>query len=488
MSLDFTLPFQTCLETYHYKYLALYHAFRIAIYDGTLRAGTKLPSSRELAKLYGLSRGSVGQTYEMLMADGYVRSEVGRGTFVTENASSASPNKTAAELTLSAWGERMMKPDSNVIIADDWLQESTKISFIASGASMDHFPYLEWKSALSYAAKEIHLEGQQGHNPAGDYKLRETIASHLRRSRGINAEADQVVLFSGSMQAIALLCQLLLGAGDQAVVEEPGYHGIRRAIYAFGAKAIPAQVNEQGIMPADWEAKVLFVTTSRQFPTGAVLSLQRRRELLAWARRKNAVIIEDDYDSEFRWGGRPIEPLKALDEEDRVIYIGTFSKTMFTDLRIGYAVLPRSLIRPVYLAKGLYDPLPPALLEQRALARFMSRGEYERHLRRMRRVYGARHDLFCTLMKKYASDLFTLLPADAGLHVYTKWRRSAEEYAAFRAAAKQRGLVWRDASLYHTKPAPPAACFNFAHLSEDQIKEGVHLLRQAWQDVQDLAN
>lgn len=479
--MDFILPLEGHSKIHRYKYLALYHALREAIHEGTLSGGTRLPSTRELAQLYGLSRGSVSQAYDMLHGDGYIHSVLGSGTYVSNTVSSIieEPCETAA-IELSAWGHTVMGMPK---MEREWKSMENRISFCDAGPSLDLFPLAEWKSAIAAAVREELDSSHSLEDAAGDIELREAIAAHLRRSRGIAADAEQICLFNGSMQALVLLAQLLLEPGQPAVLENPCYTGISRAVAACGAIAVAAPVDGDGIVPRDWDARLLFVTPGRQYPTGAVLSPARRRELLAWAARRNAVIIEDDYDSEFRFAGRPLEPLKALDREERVVYVGSFSKTMFAALRIGYAVLPPSLVEPMARAKALYEPVSPARLEQRALARFMRRGEYARHLRRMRRYYGDKHKWLRASMQKHAGGLFDLQPSDAGLHVYARWRGSAEDYELFRAAAFADGVQFRDASAYQLSIGAPAACFCFAHLDQEQITEGIQRMANVWKVV-----
>ncbi|WP_379159258.1 PLP-dependent aminotransferase family protein [Paenibacillus sp. sgz5001063] len=551
--MNFTLPYDQYLTVHRYKYLALYHALRAAILGGTLPGGTRLPSTRKLAELYLISRGSASQVYDMLLADGYIRTETGRGTYVADDsfyplegerekadqeiygdvvvgaaraeysgdadvgagvgtrmdesvsAGSGSGSETDARadagasagidigpetdvgvpccgsgIPLSRWGQRLM--ERKVLIYER--EEADIVSFRSRGMLMEHFPYEEWRSALKYAGGKSggRLEGYCP--PQGEESLRRSIAAHLRVTRGIRAEAEQIVLFNGSMQGIVLLTQLLLEPGSPAVAEDPGFHGIRRAVEITGGKLLLGEVDGSGLVPQDWAARLLFVTPSRQFPTGAVLPLDRRRRLLEWARRQDALIVEDDYDSEFRWGGRPIEPLKALDREERVVYMGSFSNSMFSGLRLGYAVLPPLLIQPVTAAKALYEPLPGGLLEQRALARFMQTGGYSRHLRRMTRLYGERARLLRSLLSGRLGLLFEPLPGDAGLHIYARWRRSSAEFAAFRAAALRHGTDFRDAALYQAAAGAPAACFSFAHLNGEQLVDGVNRLLLAWADVQ----
>ncbi len=495
--MNFSIPLETQGRKYRYKYEALYHAIRAAILDGTLREGTRLPSSRDLAAAYGLSRGSVAHAYDLLHAEGYVRSVLGSGTFVTRAEPRRTlPGRAAAAIPLSPWGQRVMEPAGppEALAASappHGPDPAGTISFKDAGPPAAGFPQAAWKSALAWAARERAAApaapGAAGAaEAAGDPELRAAIAAHLRRSRGIAAEAEQICLFQGSMQAIMLLTQLLLGEGEPAVLEDPCYHGISRAVAACGGVAVPAPVDGDGIIPRDWDARVLYVTPGRQFPTGAVLSPARRQELLAWAAKRNAVIVEDDYDTEFRWRGRPLEPLKALDREDRVVYIGSFSKTMFASLRIGYAVLPRGLVGPAVRAKALYEPVSPARLEQRALACFMRRGDYERHLRRMRRIYSAKHELFRQTLAEVIPELFGLRMAEAGLLVYADWKQSPPEYRAFREAARRRGVTFRDGELYRLTPGPPAACFSLSHLDDASLVEGVYRMGQAWKDIYEM--
>lgn len=515
--MNFTLPYDQYLSVYHYKYVALYHALRAAILEGTLPGATRLPSTRRLAELYSMSRGSASQVYDMLLADGYIKTEKGRGTFVSDDSFAASSaelpivtddgaasggepadthgtlvttgdiaslpderDQPAYNIRLSSWGERLIERH---LTTYGGAREDT-ISFRSAGMRIGHFPYAEWRSALNYAGGKEGGLLESYCPPQGDESLRRAIAAHVRITRGIRTEAEQIVLFSGSMQGIVLLVQLLLEPGDPAVVEDPGFHGIRRAVEIGGGELLSGRVDEGGLVPEDWDARLLFVTPSRQFPTGAVLPLERRRSLLEWARRQDAVIIEDDYDSEFRWAGRPIEPLKALDREDRVVYVGSFSNSMFSGLRLGFAVLPTALVGPVTAAKALYEPLPGGQLEQRALARFMSTGGYSRHLRRMTRIYGERARNLRALLTERLGALFQPLPGDSGLHIYARWLRSEAEFVAFREASLRRGTDFRDAALYRAAPGAPAACFSFSHLDAAAQEEGINRLLLAWNDVQ----
>ncbi|MNB71792.1 HTH-type transcriptional regulatory protein GabR [compost metagenome] len=482
MEANLVLDLDRYLAEHRYKYLALYHALRTAILNGGLPGGVRLPSTRRLAEQYGLSRGSASQVYDMLAADGYVRGETGRGTFVSERLSRAGAAAEAPvpDLPLSAWARRLPAG----LPATDEPEPAPFISFRSAGMPMEVFPYAEWRSALSHASGRAGGALGLTAPPQGDEGLRRAIAAHLRLTRGIRSDAEDIIIFSGSMQALVLLTQLLLDEGGRAVVEDPGFHGIRRAVTAAGGIPLPGRMDRSGLVPEDWDARLLFVTPSRQYPTGAVLPLDRRRRLLEWAAARRAVIIEDDYDSEFRWSGRPVEPLKALDRGERVVYVGSFSNTMFAGLRIGYAVLPPSLTGPAIRAKALYEPLPAGLLEQRALARFMALGHYARHIRRMSRLFGERGRLLRELLAGLPAGLFEPLPGDAGLHIYARWLRGEEAFARFKEAALLRGADFRDAARYRMEAAEPAACFAFSHLDRSGLREGVRRLAEAWADVQ----
>ncbi|MFB9330259.1 PLP-dependent aminotransferase family protein [Paenibacillus aurantiacus] len=481
---------------YGRKTEALYQAIRDAIVSGLVREGMRLPSSRAIAAEYGLSRGAVNQAYDMLYADGYVRTEAGSGTFVSYRPAGASLKKAeqeedAAPIRLSSWGERLQAAG---YAEHNRHRSRLRIDFETNGHARDLFPEAEWKKAM-YA--EVRGAGGKRNALPGEgyYPLREAIAVQLRRERGIRADASRIVLTNGSMQAIGLLAMLLLSPGDAAVIENPTYGGIVRAVQAAGGRLVPARVDGEGIVPAEWKARLLFVTPTRHFPTGAVLSSDRRKTLLDWASRQGAVVIEDDYDSTFRWSGRPNEPLKAQDREDRVVYIGTFSRTMLGEQRIGYALLPELLVEPFRRAKMLFEPSSSAPEAQRALAAFITSGAYDRHIRRIRRVSGRRLHRLRREMSKRLSRWFTFVDTDAGLHLFAYWLGRPEDYDRLKEACGEQGIGWTDGSRYWVEhmlkgvsdwpdaaggvddrsegPDTRCALFGFAHLGEELIVEGV---------------
>lgn len=462
---------------------ALFAAIRDAMLDGTLPENSRLPATRAAAAALDLSRGIVGAAYEMLHAEGYVRSEVGRGTFAAFRAPSVLPADAelacdAAALPLSTWSRRLLDGSVRPPEERDEPLHDLRIGVPALSA----FPDAAWKRAVYAEVRDFaDRAGQDAFASAGHEPLRQAIALHLAKTRGIRADPDAVVVTNGSMQAIALLAMLLLEPGDSAVAENPGYPGILRAIRTAGGVPILGRVDKGGIVPEDWPARLLFVTPGRQFPTGAVLTLKRRTRLLEWAEARNAVIIEDDYDSEFRWGGRPVEPLKAMDRAGRVVYIGTFSKTMLPDVRIGYAVLPPSLAGLFREAKTWTEPHPAGLVWQRALARFMAEGTYARHLRRMQRQCGRRLQRFRAMTAALPGEPFDWYPAESGLHLYGEWRGDPKRYDAWRAACLQDGIVWTDGARYDAagpKGRSRSALFGFGHLEDAAMEAAVRLMAE----------
>ncbi|MBL0387347.1 PLP-dependent aminotransferase family protein [Tumebacillus sp. ITR2] len=477
--MQFQISWYLYVEKYRYKYLALYHALRDAILAGVLPYSTQVPSSRELAELYEISRGVVSQVYEMLTAEGYLAAEIGRGTFVSYQIDRAeSEEQERPPILLSDWGQRIM----GLRLRDGVPAASYPYDYTIGQPLADAFPFAEWNRALYASIREItEIEGEPKYEPQGYRPLREAIARDLRKSRGMTVQPEDVVIVNGSSQAIALVAHLLINPGDSVVMEDPTYGGIREAILAVGGVAEASPVDENGVIVRDWDSRLLFVTPGRQFPTGAVLSLERRQEILRWATQHNAVIVEDDYDSEFRRRGRPIEPLKVLDRHERVVYVGTFSKTMYADLRIGYVVLPSWLREPFCKARQLYEPRPTALVQQHALATFMNNGQYERHLRRMKRIYTRKHKVLWNALTDTFGELFDWAESDAGLHIFGRWKGTRENFQEFRNACLAAGVRFPDATGYYDDPeATPAVCLGFPRLTEEELVTGVEIMQRVW--------
>lgn len=532
--MELFIHYDLYVSRYPTKLLALYHALRDAMLDGRLAYGAQLPSTRELARRCGLSRGTVNQTYDMLAAEGYVECVPGSGTFAAYRNDRAPQRKGALTgsaprlYRLSPWGERLTEEQpgaANIGLARGGERISAGgagersqpagglIDFSSRLPDDAAFPREAWLRCLYAQARGLIGGVTSAADPAGEPPLREALAQLLRRTRGIAADPAHIAVTGGSMQALALLAQLLLGPGDAAVAETPGYAGIRRAVWAAGGRCVDAIVDAHGIVPADWDARALFATPARQFPTGAVLPLERRQALLRWAETRDAVIVEDDYDSDFRHRGKSLEPLKALDRDERVVFIGSFTKTLPPSLRIGYAVLPPGLAEPFRRAQALYEPQPVNRLEQLTLAAFMQSGEYERHLRRMKRIYGRKFHALAQLTEERLARWFDWVPGDAGLHVFGWWKGTAEAFVRYRALCAGRGVRWAEAEtnarlleagtdstpprlaagtaptdgepfpawppIFASPPLRLGIYLCFSHLNEEQLRAGVQIMQEA---------
>ncbi|GGR62482.1 GntR family transcriptional regulator/MocR family aminotransferase [Nocardioides luteus] len=387
---------------------SLYRALRDALADGRLKAGDRLPASRALAKDLGISRNTVATVYERLVAEGFLESRVGAGTYVAESTPQPRNEATSGALRPRAgwrWTPRPTSGDGAVPAYD------LRVGI----PDAELFPFDTWRRIL---AAESRL---RGHNPgaypspAGLPRLREALAHTVAYHRGVRADPDQIVVTSGTQQALDLVARVLLEPGDVVAVEDPGYASARDLFASHGARVVPVPVDEAGLVVADIpeQARLVYTTPSHQFPLGVRLSRSRRRELLAFAHTHGAGIVEDDYDSEFRFTERPLEPLHALDDQGRVIYVGTFSKSLLPSLRTGYLVAPGTLVDSLLAAKQLADGFGP-VQPQAALARFLEEGLLARHVRKASKTYAARRSL---LLETLATWPVEVLPSAAGLHL-----------------------------------------------------------------------
>jgi GntR family transcriptional regulator/MocR family aminotransferase len=497
--MELFLNYEFYVTVHRYKGAALFHALREAILQGNIKPHTMLPSTRELAKRYEVSRGTVNGVYDMLLSQGYIYTRAGSGTFVGDVQQQMLEEKQHLledTVELSHWGKRIQHlalPEqrtnpTNTASAPHTTKGNT-IEFSLGKVALTHFPMKEWNRHLYEQAREQYeYELRDAFSSDGHYELKGAIARQVLKERGIIAEADDIMIVNGSQQAIALLAQLLLNEGDYVAMEDPHYIGARHALQSVGAIVHSFPVDAQGInftplQEQHFAYKLMLLTPSRQFPTGAVLSLERRMQLLQWAQQHNSYIIEDDYDSEFRHVGRAIEPMKSLDTAGRVIYIGTFSRTMLQDLRIGYAILPQSLKAAFRHAKMVYERHPSSIIQQRALAAFMNSGQYDRHLRRLKRLYRRRAELMQHMLHVHLSHVLVAESAQAGLHIYAVWQRNEWQFEAFLQACTVEGVYVVDARRYGINAVQPAVCLGYAHLSEDYIEEGMRRLLLAWESV-----
>jgi GntR family transcriptional regulator/MocR family aminotransferase len=456
----------------------VYLWIRHAIVEQALRPGESLPSTRELAEENSISRTVVVQAYDQLIAEGFIAGRRGSGTYVAEHlhpAVSPAARKTV-QVKLSHFGIAATS------IARGGLSPIREprvmhYDFAYGRSSLDEFPLEAWRRILLRRTRSAPLRSFDYGSAAGNPALREAITGHLRRSRAIHCDVSQVVIVNGSQQALDLAVRLLLNPGDPVAVEDPQYHGMRQVLLGARVRVRPVPVDHDGIdlrqMPR--HARLALVTPSHQFPTGAVLPLQRRLALLAWARRANAVIVEDDYDGEFRYEGEPLEPLQSLDRDGRVLYVGTFSRTMFPALRIGYVVAPRPLVSAFLAAKWLADR-HTAVLEQETLAEFIASGAYERHLRRTRRANTVRRDALLSATERHLGDRVTVSGSRSGTHIVLWPRLKVSETATIQRAAAAGVGIYGIAGYYLRQPKAPGFLLGYANLTIAQIGEGIRRL------------
>jgi GntR family transcriptional regulator / MocR family aminotransferase len=394
----------------------IYEGLRRAILDGVLRPGRRVPSTRALAVELAVSRLPVLTAYDQLLHEGYLHGRVGSGTFVSAALPDDllhSPGPPAAAHPSAA--RRIPRPPPRA------RDEGGLGPFRMNLPALDQFPHAVWARLVAQHAHALtHAQMAYG-DPAGLVPLRVAIAEHLRAARAVRCEAEQVLIVSGSQAALRLASAVLLAPGDRVAVEEPGYPGARSALSAGGAEVVSVPVDEEGMRVASLpgrggRVRAAYVTPSHQYPLGMSMTAARRFALLDWAFRQGAWVLEDDYDSEYRYVSRPLGALQGMDAHERVVYIGTFSKVLFPAVRVGYLVVPPSLWQRFVDTREALDLFPPTLY-QVALAEFLRDGHFGRHLRRMRGVYLKRRDALLTGLARYCGDLLSVHNADAGLHV-----------------------------------------------------------------------
>ena len=460
-------------------------AIKGQIASGLLGPGARLPSTRALASEWGVSRTTVTAAYEQLIAEGYLETRRGARAQVAQGlgSCSAQPRQSAPPTSpdrLSAFGRRSAGFPLPPVASTERLVADFRYGDLAAA----DFPMLAWRRAVTRALLRRRARLRYG-DPCGSPDLRAALQGYLWRARGLRCDAEQIMVVNGSQQGLDLCARLLLDPGDRVVMENPGYNLARQVFLAAGAEVVPVAVDREGLrtegLPA---ARLAYATPSHQFPLGGVMSAGRRRELLAWARRSGAHVVEDDYDSEYRFDIAPIPPLQAMDDSGRVIYLGTVSKTLSPTLRLGYLVVPAALAPAFARAKRLTDRHSPGL-EQEALADLIESGAYERHVRRVRRRNGERRAALLSALSATLGDAVTVVGADAGLHVVVwlnRVPRTQEEALIARAQAAGLG-VHPVTPLYAPAPAaarPDAAglVMGYASLDERTIARGVRMLRE----------
>ena len=423
-------------------YKQIYEGYRGAILSGQLRPGQRLPSSRSLAAELNISRLPVVIAFEQLLHEGYIEGKIGAGTYVKDSI----PDELAKPVIERRTVIRRREPSNPVHLREGNLHQSNTQThqgvlgaFRVSLPALDHFPHKVWARLVSRHAKNFSIEQMAYGDPAGHLPLREAIAHYLRAARAAHCDPAQVLIVSGSQMALQICSMALLKSGDEICIEEPGYPGARDALTSTGASLVPIAIDEEGIRVNEIETRgkkvrAVYVTPSHQYPLGISMTASRRLELLDWAQRNGSWIIEDDYDSEYRYASRPLGALQGMERTSRVIYIGTFSKVLFPSLRLGYVVVPPELFGGFFQLRETLDIFSPTLY-QLVLTDFLQEGHFARHLRRMRAIYLARRDALLESLREHAGDLLDPYNTDAGLHLSAFLPRGVDDRKVVRNAA-----------------------------------------------------
>ncbi|MFK8182963.1 MAG: PLP-dependent aminotransferase family protein [Phormidesmis sp.] len=515
----------------------IYDQLRDAILTGRVRSRQRLPASRYLAQTLGVSRTTVTQSYDQLISEGYLETRPGAGTFVcsqlpdelleayvtpAEHASPPddgpnhdNPNKTLSlsDLPLSAYGDRLTHTPDRIF------KSSPEISFTYGVPALDQFPIKRWKQLLNRRATLSTDWMQYSPEPMGYGLLREQIATYIGQVRAVRCQSEQILITNGTQQALSLIVRLLINAAhplatcvtaknttpptpDCIAIENPGYLSATQIFASSGAPLIPIPVDSGGLVidgPKSLRScsvthaiKLVYVTPSHQFPTGVLMPLSRRLALLQWAQENQAIIIEDDYDSEFRYSGRPTPALQGLDSYGQVLYVGTFSKVMFPGLRLGYIVLPPALI-PIFRRAKWLNNRQGTILDQQALTDFIEKGDMAQHIRRMRNLYATRRQaLIQGLSEAFAhlpdnTNTVKILGDESGLHIMAQLPLEQSDEQVI-AKAKSQGVgmfsaqdqYWQQPELTERKRG--AFIFGFGNLSESDIREAMNRLQPVFRD------
>ena len=465
----------------------LYTSIQRAIIGGQLAPGERLPASRDLARLQDVSRSTVVKVFDQLLAEGYIDSTVGKGSFVSSRLPETPVQATAAAArkpTLSARGQLLARSPFPTAARALPLR-----AFRPNQPDLQAFPFQTWNRIYSRSSRSAKRHLLANGDIFGFLPLRDAIAAHLRHARGIACRGEHVVIVNSVQQGLDILARLVLDPGDAAWVEHPGYPGAQMVLEAAGARIAAVPVDEDGLDVAAGRllaphARLAYVTAARQSPLGMPLALERRLALLQWASESGALIVEDDYDSEFRFAGAPLAALKSLDSEGSVVYAGNMNKTLFASLRLSYLVLPDSLVTPFTQALSLTSRyLAPQ--QQVVLHEFIAEGHYARHLRRMRLLYAERADALSHAMARHMAGRLQLPPIVMGLDVPAFLAYGSDE-TAFCRLAEAAGVETRPLSFYGSAPGMrPGLLLGFAAFTPAEIDAGAATLAQVfdgWQE------
>lgn len=466
------------------RHVRIQRAIRQLILDGALDAGRPLPASRALARSLGVSRDTVEAAYGQLHAEGFIERRVGSGSFVSAQAlrvprrpPSLRPGQPAA--ALSQRGSAML--------AGGGVRESLTARPFAPGIpETRNFPLAVWERLQRQVLKEHGARALAHCHPQGMESLRQAIADYINLERGARATPERILVLTSSQQALSLCAMVLLDVGERICVEDPVYHGARKAFGAAGLDCVPIPLDGDGMqvghLDAVANARAVFLTPSHQFPSGTTLSLARRLGVIDWARRQQAWIIEDDYDSEFHYAGKPTACVQGLDEEQRTIYIGTFTKSLFPGLRIAYMLLPPALVAPMTVARSLQDG-HNATIAQLTLARFIEGGHFGAHVRAMRSVYAARRDRLARLVEEHLGDFVAAAVPAGGMQMPCFLRAGIDEAQALTAAQRAGIELLGLGPLSGSGGGRPGFLMGFAAYTPDEMEKAARTLAAVFQNL-----
>jgi len=462
----------------------IYDAYRKAIVEGSLRPGQRILSTRALASELGISRFPVLNAYAQLLAEGYFESRVGAGTV----ASSSIPDQvmssgpTGARFAATCSGPRPLARRSSILSpveSSPWLRGWG--AFGVGQVAFDQFPLQVWSNLVARGCRNMDAGSFHYGEKMGSKALRETIATYLRTARCLRCEAEQIMIVSGSQQALEISARCLLDPGSCVWVEEPGYRLARDAFAMSGCDLVPVPVDKEGLDVAAGikrcrKARAVFVTPSHQFPLGVTMSASRRFQLLDWAQNSGSWIIEDDYDSDYRYESSPIASLQGLDTYGRVIYVGTFSKVLFPSLRLGYVVIPSDLVDRFLALRRAMDLGPPSFYQE-VVANFIDEGHFARHIRRMRVLYRERRSVLVDSISKEFGSLVEVLGGEAGMHLTMTLPSKIRDLEIAELAAHQNLWIWPLSPSYLGEVSRSGFILGFGSASAADIPRAVRQLR-----------
>lgn len=474
----------------------LYEALRTAILDGRLKPNARIPSSRTLVDQLGVSRTTVVTAIDLLISEGYLQTAVGSGTFVSKDIPNDRPFVNATPTQVSPPSVLTSQSGTGNYYSDyghDLLElprvshfAGTPKPFCPGEPALDEFPTNVWSKIVRRVWSTISPARLSYGEAAGSFALRKSIAEYLRAHRGVRCDTTQVMIVNGTQQAIDIVARIAINPGDQVLFENPGYVSAREVFAKQGAKIVPMDVDENGALIAEAierasNPRLIYVTPSHQYPLGVTLPIERRMELIQWAGETNGLILEDDYDSEYRYSQKPIPCMQGLDSSDRTIYVGSFSKVIFPALGLGYAIVPPDMVEGFENALRLTSR-PASQVDQIVLNEFIREGHFSRHIRRMRKTHSERRKIFVEEVEKHLSGRLRILGSQAGLHCATILESGQDDVEVSEMLA-QVGVISRPLSYYYMSDVEPAQrlnglVFGFACANPSQIRKGIRAVSE----------